>query len=89
MEESKSYTLNNEEECEEVDGREVRPPLIPSNFEKIQKSEGSYNLRGFYNDLFTRLSVQNEAIKRVEANCQKFMNNVTQASRTHFSIRNN
>lgn len=47
-------------------GREIKPPLIPSNTEKIYSSPGIYNLKGFYEDLTLRLQKQRETLTRIE-----------------------
>ena len=39
-------------------GKEIKPPLIPSNNEKVYNSPGIYNLKGFYEDLELRLQKQ-------------------------------
>ena len=47
-------------------GKEIRPPLIPSNTEKIYTKAGIYNLKGFYEDLSLRLDKQKETIERIQ-----------------------
>jgi hypothetical protein len=41
-------TLIDEDYHEILGGKEIRPPLIPSNTEKIYTKAGIYNLKGFY-----------------------------------------
>lgn len=36
-------------------GKDIKPPLIPSNTDKVFATQGVYNLRGFYQDLNTRI----------------------------------
>ena len=58
-------TLIDEDYHEIVGGKEIRPPLIPSNTEKIYTKAGIYNLKGFYEDLSLRLDKQKETILRI------------------------
>ncbi len=41
-------TLIDDDYQELLGGKEIRPPLIPSNTEKIYTKAGIYNLKGFY-----------------------------------------
>jgi hypothetical protein len=67
-------TLIDEEYNEIVGGKEIRPPLIPSNTEKIYTKAGIYNLKGFYEDLCLRLDKQKETILRIQENSVKNLN---------------
>lgn len=46
-------------------GKDIKPPLIPSNTDKIYSTPGIYNLKGFYEDLDQRILAQRQIIKRV------------------------
>ncbi len=59
-------TLIEENYNETQGGKEIRPPLIPSNTEKIFTQPGIYNLKGFYEDLSLRLDRQKETILRIQ-----------------------
>lgn len=64
-----------EEDYHEVlGGKEIRPPLIPSNTEKIYTKAGIYNLKGFYEDLSARLDKQRETITRIQENSARTLN---------------
>ncbi len=41
-------TMIDDDYQEVLGGKEIRPPLIPSNTEKIYTKAGIYNLKGFY-----------------------------------------
>lgn len=41
-------TIIDEDYTEVLGGKEIRPPLIPSNTDKIFTKSGIYNLKGFY-----------------------------------------
>lgn len=55
-------TLIEEDHTQIVGGKEIRPPLIPSNTDKIFTKSGIYNLKGFYEDLSLRLDRQKQTI---------------------------
>lgn len=59
---------------ETLGGKEIRPPLIPSNTEKIYTKAGIYNLKGFYEDLSLRLDKQKETILRIQENSLRNLN---------------
>lgn len=55
-------TVIEEDYTEVLGGKEIRPPLIPSNTDKIFTKAGIYNLKGFYEDLSLRLDRQRDII---------------------------
>lgn len=59
-------TLIEEDYHEIQGGKEIRPPIIPSNTERIYTKAGIYNLKGFYEDLSLRLDKQKETILRIQ-----------------------
>lgn len=63
-----------EDYVEILGGKEIRPPLIPSNTDKIFTKSGIYNLKGFYEDLSLRLDRQRETIERINENCNRNLN---------------
>lgn len=63
-----------DDHIEILGGKEIRPPLIPSNTDKIFTKSGIYNLKGFYEDLSLRLDKQREVIERVNENCTRNLN---------------
>lgn len=67
-------TLIEDDYQEVLGGKEIRPPLIPSNTEKIYTKAGIYNLKGFYEDLSSRLDKQKETILRIQENSVRNLN---------------
>lgn len=67
-------TMIDEDYHEVIGGKEIRPPLIPSNTEKIYTKAGIYNLKGFYEDLSLRLDKQKETILRIQENSVRNLN---------------
>lgn len=67
-------TLIDDDYQEIIGGKEIRPPLIPSNTEKIYTKAGIYNLKGFYEDLSLRLDKQKETILRIQENSVRNLN---------------
>ncbi len=60
---SSTFADDNHEEI--IDGKEIRPPLIPSNTDQIYSNKGTYNLKGFYEDLNLRLDRQKELMENI------------------------
>ncbi len=67
-------TLIDEDHTEIIGGKEIRPPLIPSNTDKIFTKSGIYNLKGFYEDLSLRLDRQRDVIEKINENCTRNLN---------------
>lgn len=67
-------TLIEEDYHETQGGKEIRPPIIPSNTETIYTKPGIYNLKGFYEDLSLRLDKQKETILRIQENSMRNLN---------------
>lgn len=67
-------TMIDDDYQEITGGKEIRPPLIPSNTEKIYTKAGIYNLKGFYEDLSLRLDKQKETILRIQENSVRNLN---------------
>lgn len=67
-------TLIDDDHQEVLGGKEIRPPLIPSNTEKIYTKPGIYNLKGFYEDLSLRLDRQKETILKIQENSTRNLN---------------
>ena len=67
-------TVIDENFQEQQGGKEIKPPLIPSNTEKIYTNPGIYNLKGFYEDLNIRLDKQKQTLTRIEENSRKNLN---------------
>lgn len=67
-------TLIEEDYQEAHGGKEIRPPIIPSNTENIYTKPGIYNLKGFYEDLSLRLDKQKETILRIQENSMRNLN---------------
>ena len=67
-------TVIDEDFQEHRGGKEIKPPLIPSNKEKIFTHKGIYNLKGFYEDLMIRLDKQKETLERIEENSKRNLN---------------
>ena len=67
-------TLIEEDYHELLGGKEIRPPLIPNNTEKIYSKAGIYNLKGFYEDLSLRLDKQKETIEKIQENSMRCLN---------------
>lgn len=67
-------TVIDELHNEVVGGKEIRPPLIPSNTDKIYTKPGIYNLKGFYEDLNLRLDKQRETVLKIQENSTRNLN---------------